>query len=494
MDVNVPHWRDVPITLSPDSWYRAKVVVGRKPNGQLDRRQRAGRTEAEVRRKLKELLGKVEAGKKPKVGKVPTVEQWFTTWLTDIAPHGKRKLKRRTLDDYWSRCRNWIFPYIGAIRIDGLEPEDLDRLYEAMYATRANGRAKKPASEGHVLKTHAVIRRGLEIALRRGKLTLNVAKMIDPPGAPTEARESLSREARKAVVEEVERRRNAARWILGLVTGPRQGEALGLRWSDLAIDEGDGEPHTISIEWQLQRLTWRHGCDDPKACAAPRCKTKRCPPKYQHGCDDATVCKKFAHFCPARRTVAGCSRHPGKKGCPELCRPGCDKHANRCPEKVDGGLVFTRPKGWRRNPHPRVTALPQFLARMLREHRAMQAAERLQAGNRWQDHDLVFCHRDGRPIDPRVDWGEWKDILQAAGVPAARTHVMRHDTATHLLDLGIDIAIVQEVLGHKDVRTTAGYQHVTVEITKKAADAMDAAFGASVTDLVTERVRRRSSG
>ncbi|MCX4468757.1 hypothetical protein OOK41_00225 [Micromonospora sp. NBC_01655] len=182
-------WRDVPVTLGPDGLYHAKVTVGRKPNGQLDRRHRSGKTEADVRGKLRDLLKKVDAGHKPRVGRTPTVEQWFTTWLTDIAPYGAKQLARRSLDDYWSRCRNWIFPHLGGLLVDALETEDLDRLYKAMYSKKP-----KPCSEGHVLKTHAVIRRGLEIALRRGRVTRNVAKLMDPPGAPTTARESLSRD------------------------------------------------------------------------------------------------------------------------------------------------------------------------------------------------------------------------------------------------------------------------------------------------------------
>ncbi|HEX5543033.1 MAG TPA: site-specific integrase [Micromonospora sp.] len=440
------------------------MTVGRKPNGQLDRRHRAGKTKADVQRKLRDLLREVDAGRKPRVGRTPTVQEWFTTWLTDIAPHGAKALARRSLDDYWSRCRTWIFPHLGAIRVDGLEPEDLDRLYGAMYA--------KGSSEGHVLKTHAVIRRGLEIALRRGRVTRNVAKLLDPPGAPTVAQESLSREETRAILEAARRRRNGARWFVGLAIGPRQGEALGLRWADLDLDAG-----TVTIQWQLQRLTWRHGCDDPHACGStPR-------PDYPDGLH------RF-EACPPE-----CARHRDRKrGCPPPCPRGCVDHARACPQRKDGGLVLTRPKGWRRRPRPRAVALPDGLIDLLREHRAGQAAERLEAGSWWKDHDLVFCHRDGRPIDPRTDWGEWKEILREAGVADARVHVMRHSTATTLLDLGVDISIIQEVLGHADIRTTRGYQDVGAELTRRAAAKMDREFFGSVTDLVTERQRRRSSG
>lgn len=476
IDIEVVSWREVPVTLGPDGLYHAKVTVGHKANGALDRRHRSGKTEVAVRSKLRKLLKEVDAGRKPRVGRVPTVEDWFTTWLTDIAPYGAKALARRSLDDYWSRCHNWIFPHLGGILVDALETEDLDRLYKAMYSK------KPPSSEGHVLKTHAVIRRGLEIALRRGRVTRNVAKLMDPPGAPSSARESLSRGDARAVLDVARQRRNGARWFLGLAIGPRQGETLGLRWPDLDLDN-----EVVTIQWQLQRLTWRHGCDDAHACGArPRAKNPRGLHRFEP--------------CPA-----GCKRHRGKRGCPPPCPRDCEDHASTCPLRQDGGLVITRPKGWRRRPNPRVVALPPGVAQLLREHQQSQRAEMREAGTWWKANDLVFCRPDGQPIDPRLDWAEWKAVLREAGVSDARVHVMRHSAATALLELGVDISIIQEVLGHADVRTTRGYQDVGVELTRRAAAAMEAGiFGsdhprpaarnlATVTDLVTERRRRRSS-
>ncbi|MEV3985927.1 methyltransferase domain-containing protein [Nonomuraea sp. NPDC049758] len=65
-------------------------------------------------------------------------------------------------------------------------------------------------------------------------------------------------------------------------------------------------------------------------------------------------------------------------------------------------------------------------------------------GERWQDYDLVWCHPDGRPIDAGQNQDEWKEQ-------------------------GVDISVVQEILGHSQLTTPKRYTHITATLSTEAA-------------------------
>jgi integrase len=434
-------YRGISVAAGSDGRLHGKVPVGRKLNGAPDRRHVSGRDPAAIKRSIDKLLDSKATGTVPRPGRTPTVGEFLDLWLTDIAPYGRKPLRPKTLESYRSLCKEWIHPHLGRIRLDELQADNLDAMYAAMH------RAGKASAT--VLKVHAVLRRALTVAQQRGRMTRNVARLIDNPGStkPKRRQRALSHEQARKVLEVIDALpRNALRWKLGLGIGARQGEVLGLRWPVVDLDAG-----TVALDWQLQRQTYRHGCDNPVTCRA---------------------------------------EHAGKR-----------KHdAARCPKRR-GGLVIVAAKTVEAGeddedePASHLVALPTSLVAALREHRTRQSAERLRAGSMWQDYGLVFCQEDGGPIDPRRDWSEWQDILTAAGVRAAGTHTIRRTAATLMLEFGEDLAVIQEMLGHTDIRTTRGYTKVTVGLTRRAADAMDEGlFGAPpVTDFVTERQRRRSS-
>ena len=100
------------------------------------------------------------------------------------------------------------------------------------------------------------------------------------------------------------------------------------------------------------------------------------------------------------------------------------------------------------------------------------AAERLAAGSRWVDTDLIFTTPHGSPVDPRNDYRAWRSLLEQAGVRPARLHDARHTAATLLLAQGVPARVAMQILGHSQITLTLGtYSHVVPELAHDAAAA-----------------------
>jgi integrase len=285
--------------------------------------------------------------------------------------------------------RNWVYPQFGHIRVDKLTPGNLDAIYMEM---KRQGKA-----QSHALKVHRILSRGLDIAMRRGLVAVNVCKLVDSPSVDPVNVKALGEEIALKILATARERRNPERWSIAFALGLRQGEAIGLRWED--PDDGsplvDLDTGVMRVWWQLRRRIYKHGCGGT-------CGRKR----------------------------------------------GAD-----CPQRSGGGLVYVKCKGKSR----RTVPIPPELIPTLAAAKRRQAAERLACPVEWRAGPAVFTTADGRLIDPRDDWNEWKSILAEAGVRHVKPHIARHTAATLLLTQGVDVRVVQRLLGHRDIRTTQGY-------------------------------------
>jgi integrase len=134
-------------------------------------------------------------------------------------------------------------------------------------------------------------------------------------------------------------------------------------------------------------------------------------------------------------------------------------------------LVFAEPKS---SASRRVVVLGRGTIEHLREHYQRQQIERLEAGDKWQDHDLVFPSSIGTPLEPRNIIREFKGLLARAGLPEIRFYDMRHTAATLMLQQNIHPKILQERLGHSDISMTLNtYSHVLPGMQEEVAEKLD---------------------
>ena len=147
------------------------------------------------------------------------------------------------------------------------------------------------------------------------------------------------------------------------------------------------------------------------------------------------------------------------------------------------GLVFSDPKTKKSR---RTLPLPELTLRALRAHRTRQNHERLLAGALWEDRDLVFATRHGRPLSAtHVMRTSFRSICTRAGIAygtrgakGLRFHDLRHSAATLLLTQGVSQRVIMEILGHTRITTSERHLHVAPELAVEAAAAMDRALGA----------------
>jgi integrase len=113
----------------------------------------------------------------------------------------------------------------------------------------------------------------------------------------------------------------------------------------------------------------------------------------------------------------------------------------------------------------------------LEEQKRYIAGIRRRAGSAWEGNDLLFPNKHGGYLDRWVISQQFQRVLEKAGLPYMRLHDLRHSAATLLLAAGVNVKVVQEMLGHSDIRITLQmYSHVMPDMQKDAADKMNDMF------------------
>ena len=238
------------VYLGKDGYWHGRITVGVRNDGSPDRRHVMSRSKATVVKRVKDVENKRDQGDLHKPGENWTVEQWLTHWLDEItAPY----VKVNTLAGYRVAVNHHLIPGIGKHKLTKLRPEHLERLYLKMLTAKTkSGTLTKPATAHQV---HRTVRTALNEAVSRGYLIRNPATLARTPRIEETEVEPYTIEEVRSLFLAAATSRNGARWVIALALGLRQGEALGLQWSDL-----DYETQTLTIRRARLRPAYSHGC------------------------------------------------------------------------------------------------------------------------------------------------------------------------------------------------------------------------------------------
>ena len=143
--------------------------------------------------------------------------------------------------------------------------------------------------------------------------------------------------------------------------------------------------------------------------------------------------------------------------------------------RVDGHLVIGEPKTERLR---RNLPLSPATVVLLRSVKASQAVERLKAASIWVETGHVFTTQIGTAVDPRNALRAISTAAKASGMADVGLHTLRHSFATHMLEAGVPLHTVSELLGHSSVAVTGDvYGHVSTEGARSAVERLSAAMG-----------------
>ena len=230
-----------------DGRWEGRVEAGWSATGTRRRASVFGRTRLEVVGKLRQLQAHQAAGL-PVVDGRTTVGAYLNRWLETVEP----RLRPATMARYRGLCERQLIPALGHVKLTRLSPADV-----AGALTRIQQDGLSPRTAAHA---RAALRTALSDAEKWGILSRNVAKLTDPPRVPKPSPRMLPVEDVHKVLAAVAGAPIDNLVAVGLWTGMRQGELLGLRWSDV-----DLERRQLTVGSALQRLARASTLVEPKS-------------------------------------------------------------------------------------------------------------------------------------------------------------------------------------------------------------------------------------
>ncbi|HOR18822.1 MAG TPA: tyrosine-type recombinase/integrase [Brevefilum sp.] len=166
-----------------------------------------------------------------------TLSEYFEEWLVAR----KDSIKLKTLYQYRQIIKQHINPVLGNIKINELQPAEIQALY--------NKKVESGIGVRTVGLIHSVLHCALNHALRLGIIFRNPSDAVYKPKAQKREMEVLDENQARMLLIAAKGKRHEALYKLAITTGLRKGEILGLKWGDL-----DWDTHQLNVQRQIQRV------------------------------------------------------------------------------------------------------------------------------------------------------------------------------------------------------------------------------------------------
>ncbi len=165
-----------------------------------------------------------------------TLKEFLSDWLQNIraARQPSTWIKNEQI------CRTYLIPNLGQVKIRELRTDHIQKLYGSLV--------ERGVGDYTVIKVHAILHTALEQAVRTGMIGRNPADFAEPPKEPATEMAILNESQVSQLLVTAKGHRWEALYHLAIVSGARQMELLGLKWTDL-----DWMRQTLIIERQLVR-------------------------------------------------------------------------------------------------------------------------------------------------------------------------------------------------------------------------------------------------
>jgi integrase len=341
-----------------------------------------------------------------------TVARWLRYWLKLAEPN----LRPSTVHSYRDHIERYLIPSLGRITLADLTPRRLQAAFDLLARQRT--RQGTPVAASTVDRIRATLRSALNAAVREGLIAGNPLAQV-----------RITRPVRPHPVI----------------------------WTDerVAAWRRDGIRPPVAV-WTLRQLiTFLNGVEDDRLAAlwwliALR-GLRRGEAAGLHRDDLDSANRELA----VSRQLVALPR--------ELYSGPPKRRASSCTIALDD-------EGTRRLVRQAVQQGTELMERRFSDQRRSDA--RARTGPGWRQGQALFTYADGRPIRPEYLTHRFHVLIQELDLPPIRLHDLRHGAATIALASRTDLKVIQQMLGHSSIVTTADtYTSVLPEAAHRAAQA-----------------------